>query len=148
MTKARSGSSWSVRRTSTTSPAPIRISVWSWRCRAGPWRTSPKRASSRRASGRSMSLDPHRHGRADRALRPVAAAILHELLELHHPEDEALGTRRAARHVDVHRHDPVDALDRGVGALVAPTRAGAVTHRDAPLRLGHLLPEAKQWPRH
>ena len=31
-----------------------------------------------------------RDGRADRPLRPVAAAILDQLLELHHPEDEAL----------------------------------------------------------
>ena len=47
-------------------------------------------------------------------------------------------------HVDVDRHDPVDPLDRRVAPLVAAARAGAVAHRDAPLGLRHLLPEADQ----
>src|ERR1700687_1573560 len=33
------------------------------------------------------------------------------LLELHDSENEVLGSGRASRHVDVHRHDLVDALD-------------------------------------
>ena len=51
------------------------------------------------------------------------------------------GSGRAAGHVDVHGHHPVDALDGRVGALVAAAGAGAVTHRHAPLGLRHLLPE-------
>ena len=51
-------------------------------------------------------------------------------------------------HVDVDRHDPVDPLDRRVAPLVAAARAGAVAHRDAPLGLRHLLPEADQRPGH
>ena len=47
-------------------------------------------------------------------------------------------------HVDVDRHDPVDPLDRRVAPLVAAAGAGAVAHRDAPLGLGHLLPQPDQ----
>ena len=77
-------------------------------------------------------------------LVPLAAAILDQLLELHHPVDQALRPGRAAGHVDVDRHDPVDALDRGVAPLVAAARARAVAHRDAPLGLRHLLPQADE----
>ncbi len=67
------------------------------------------------------------NGRPDRPLRPVAAPLLHELGELEHPEDESLGTGRAAGDVDVDGHDPVDALNRRVAPLV--TAAGR--HDDA-----------------
>src|SRR5215217_2209867 len=110
----------------------MRISVWSCRWRAGPCRTPSNRASRRRASARSIVSDAGRDRGPDRPLGPVAAPILDQLLELHHAEDEALGPRRAARHVDVDGHDPVDALDRRIRALVAATRARAVAHGDAP----------------
>src|SRR6476469_4752361 len=110
----------------------------------GPVSWSAKRASRRALNARS-TLDVLRHGRADRPLRPVATAVLDELLELHHPVDQALRAGRAAGDVDVDGHDPVDALDRRIAALVAPTRARAVAQRDAPLRFGHLLPEPDEW---
>src|SRR5215212_2226829 len=138
--KPNSGSSWSVRIVSATSPGVIRISVSSWRWRIGPVRRSPKRRSSRRRKSGSMS-DLVRDSRTDRPLGPVAAAILDELLELHHPVDEPLGPRRAAGHVDIDGHDPIDPLDRGVAPLVSTARARAVAHRDAPLRFRHLLPQ-------
>src|SRR4051812_3689514 len=140
---ANSGSSWSAVITGTTSPALMRTSVSSWRCRTGPVSWSPKRRSRRALNDRSMS-DLRGDRRADRSLRPMAAAILDQLLELHHPEDEPLGTGRAAGHVDIDRHNAVDPLDRGVAPLVAAARARAIAHRDAPLRLRHLLPEADE----
>src|SRR6478735_7131237 len=146
--KSSSGSSWSARSTSTTSPGATRISVWSWRWRIGSVRRSPKRASRRFRRLRSIALDVLRHVGADRPLVPVAALLLDQLLELHHPVDEALGPGRAAGDVDVHGHHAVDALDRAVGALVASARARAVAHRDAPLGLRHLLPQADERPGH
>ena len=122
----------------------MRISVSSWRWRIGPVSWSPKRASRRALNARSMAQTCSGNGRADRPLRPVAAAVLDELLELHHPVDEALGTGRAAGDVDVDRHDPVDALDRRVAPLVAAAGAGAVAERHAPLGLGHLLPQTDE----
>src|SRR5918999_1078450 len=55
--------------------------------------------------------DPGRDRRADPALRPLAAPLEDELLELEHPVDEAFGPGWTARDVDIDGHDPVDALD-------------------------------------
>src|SRR5438552_879604 len=140
----KAASSCSVRSVSVTSAAAIRISVSSCRCRTGPVRRSANRPSRRRLNARSMGLDALGDGWAERLVGPMAAKYLDELLELHQPEDQPLGSRRAARHVDVDRHDPVDPLDRRVAPLVAPARARAVAHRDAPLGLRHLLPEPEQ----
>src|SRR5579859_6754253 len=139
--KPKAGSSWRVRIVSGTAAGPIRISVSSWRWRTGPVSCSPKRSSRRRLKARSTASDALRNGGPDGPLRPVAAAVLDELLELHHAVDEALRPRRAAGDIDVDRHDPVDPLDRRVAPLVATAGARAVAHRDAPLRLRHLLPE-------
>src|SRR5437667_11407551 len=94
------------------------------------------------------SSDEVRHIRSDGPLRPVASPILEQLLQLQEPEDQPLRPRRTAGDVDVDRHDPVDPLDRGVAPLITPTRAGAVTQGDAPLRLRHLLPESDERARH
>src|SRR3970040_1674049 len=102
----------------------------------GPVAMSPNRVF----SARPTSAAGGDRG-ADGPLRPMAAAVLDELLELHHRVDEAFWPRWAAGHVDIHGHEPVDALDGAVAALVATTGAGAVAHRDAPLGFGHLLPE-------
>ena len=75
---------------------------------------------------------------------PLPASLLDELVELHHPVDQALRTRRAAGDVDVHRHDAIDALHDAVAALEAAARGGAGAHGDAPLRLRHLLPQPHQ----
>src|SRR3989304_9537993 len=106
----------------------------------GPLAMSPNRASRRAFRARSTSDSCGDRG-ADGPLRQMAGAVLDELLELHHRVDEAFWPRWAAGHVDIHGHEPVDALDGAVAALVATTGAGAVAHRDAPLGFGHLLPE-------
>src|SRR5574341_31309 len=69
------------------------------------------------------------------------------VLELHEPVEDGLGTRRAARDVDVHRDDRVDALD---GRVVVVEAAGARAHAegDDPLRLGHLIVDALEDRRH
>src|SRR5439155_18570162 len=123
----------------------MRISVVSSRWRTGPLRRLPKRLSRRTLRGRSIRRsDPRRNVRPDGPLGPVAAAVFDELLELHHPVDEALGPGRTTGDVDVDRHDPIDPLDRRIAPLVPPARAGAVTHRDAPLRFRQLLPQPEE----
>src|SRR5258705_12394900 len=56
------------------------------------------------------------------------------VLELHQAVDDALGARRAAGNIDVHRDDGVDPLDRRVVVVKAP-RAVASAKSDHPLRL-------------
>src|SRR5881275_1399763 len=51
---------------------------------------------------------------------------------------ERLGARRAARHVDVHRHDLVDALAHRIGELEEAAAVRAASHADDVLRLRHL----------
>ena len=66
--------------------------------------------------------------------------LLDLALEVHQGPKDLFGTRRAARDVYVHRDEPIDALNDGVG-VEDPPRAGAGPHADAPLRLGHLEPD-------
>src|SRR4051794_39014985 len=102
-----------------------------------------------------IRVDPHRAGDdlARLALREVerlltAVDVLDRmpgplardaLLQLQQTVDHRLGSRRAARHVDVDRDDGVDALDDGV-VVVRAAGVGAVAERHDPLRIGHLLP--------
>src|SRR5688572_6333360 len=65
------------------------------------------------------------------------------LLDFHDGVDDALRARRTTRNVDVDRDEAVDALDHGVVVEDAPA-GGAGSHRDAPLRLRHLLPDLEQ----
>jgi hypothetical protein len=71
--------------------------------RHGALSRGPRRVSMRRWSAVSVarllggSLDAERDGRPDGSLVPVSASFADQLLQLHHPVDEALGTRRAAR---------------------------------------------------
>src|SRR5262245_51741641 len=80
--------------------------------------------------------------RPDQAAELVAllaehAVLLDLLLQLHHAIEQRLGPRRAAGHVDVHRHHLVDALQHVVAVLpVGPAVVGARAHRDHVLRLG------------
>src|SRR5262245_50624746 len=87
----------------------------------------PPLAAHRRARRRSQSADrlmaPARSARrgplAARARRatahPSGELLLSDLaLELHDAVDERLGARRTARHVDVDRHDLIDALHERV----------------------------------
>ena len=56
---------------------------------------------------------------------------------------ERLGAWRAARHIDVHRNDAVDAGEGGVVLIEAP-RAGTDAEGHDPLRLAHLLVDLEQ----
>src|SRR5712691_5398644 len=71
----------------------------------------------------------------------MATTVLDQLLEVQERVDEGFRARRTTRDVDVDRHDPIDALDRRVAPLVATAGAGAVAEGDAPLWLGHLVPQ-------
>ena len=53
----------------------------------------------------------------------------------------SLRPRRAAAHVNIHRHDPIHPLRPGVAAIHA-TRAGARPHRDDPFGRRHLVVDA------
>src|SRR5258707_5788100 len=52
--------------------------------------------------------------------------------------DQRLGRGRAARHIDVHRHDAVAAAHHGVRVMVIAAAIGAGAHRDHITRLRHL----------
>src|SRR5438128_1559782 len=65
--------------------------------------------------------------------------LLDLLLQLHDPVEHGFGDRRATRDINVHRHHFVNALHYRISREGA-AGAGAVAHGDAPLRLGHLVP--------
>src|SRR5690606_21762876 len=62
------------------------------------------------------------------------------LLEAHERVEVGRRVRRAAGDVDVDGEEVVDALDDAVDA-VRPAGRGAHAHGDAPLRVGHLVPD-------
>ena len=70
------------------------------------------------------------------------------LLQLQDAVEQRLGRRRAARHVDVDRHDAVAAAHHRVGIVVVAAAVGAGAHRDHPARLGHLVVDLAQRRRH
>src|SRR2546425_1560097 len=118
---------------STASRAPgATTGVWS----AGWWCVSTMAPPNRRWSSARI------------ATRSIPLGLSGDLvLQLHEPVDHRLGTRRAARDVDVDRNDRVDAHDRGVVVVEA---AGARAHAegDDPLRLGHLVVDTLEDRRH
>src|SRR5690606_4287804 len=65
------------------------------------------------------------------------------VVEGEYPVHQALRSRRAPRDVDVHRDDLVDTLDQGV-VVEHATRRSTGTHRDDPLRVGHLVVDLTQ----
>src|SRR6476646_3639583 len=65
--------------------------------------------------------------------------LLDLLAQLQQPLDQRLWARRAAGHVDIHRHERVHALHRVITIVELTTRGGALAHRDDPLGIGHLL---------
>ena len=76
------------------------------------------------------------------ALAAQHAVLLDLLLQLHHAVEQRLRPRRAAGHVDVHRHHLVDALQHVVAVLpVGAAVVGAGAHGDDVLGLRHLLVE-------
>src|SRR5688500_7280415 len=66
--------------------------------------------------------------------------LLDLLLQLQDAVENRLRVGRAAGDIDVYRHYLVDPLDHSIGREGA-ARRGAVAYRDAPLRLGHLVPD-------
>src|SRR5690606_41553973 len=69
-------------------------------------------------------------------------------LQLHQAIDQGFGGRRATRHVDIDRHDPVAAAHHRVGVVVVAPAIGAGTHRQDPAWFGHLVVELAQGRRH
>jgi hypothetical protein len=78
---------------------------------------------------------------------PVAVhAELHVLdlvVQLEYCEEQHLRSRRAARQVDVDRHDVINALHDGV-VVEHPAARCAYAHRDDPFGLGHLVVDLPQ----
>ena len=68
-------------------------------------------------------------------------------LQVNNRPNQLLRSRRAARHIYVHRHKPIDPLYHGV-CIENTTRTSTSTHRDAPLRLRHLQPNPLQHRQH
>ena len=69
-------------------------------------------------------------------------------LQLDDAVEQRLGRRRAAGHVDVHRHDAVAAAHHRVGIVIVAAAVRARAHRDDPARLGHLVVDLAQRRRH
>ncbi|KAL2125767.1 hypothetical protein VTI74DRAFT_2810 [Chaetomium olivicolor] len=62
--------------------------------------------------------------------------IPHLALQLEDAVHERLARRRAAGHVDVHRHNPVAPTHHAVAVVVVAAAVGAGAHRDDPARVG------------
>src|SRR5262245_4601758 len=111
------------------------------------WARTPSSASrettavrSPRWSSVSTMASPNRRRSSSRiGTRSVPLGLGDDLvLQLHEPVDHRLGTRRAARDIDVDRYDRVDPLHGGV-VVVEAAGARADAERDNPLGLGHLV---------
>lgn len=63
----------------------------------------------------------------------------HLLLQLEDTEHECLGGGRAARDVDIHRHDAVASSGHTVAVVVVAATVGAATHGNDPSGVGHLI---------
>src|SRR6185437_2429053 len=60
-------------------------------------------------------------------------------LQQHDAVEKRFGGRRAARNVDVDRHDAVATTHHGVGIVIVAAAIGAASHRDDVTRLRHLV---------
>src|SRR5262245_58660617 len=107
------------------------IPVWSPRKACVPRTPAPTRSRSRaRIPCPSTVSAPPVEGPAElEALRSRRDLVA----ELHQPVEDALGTQRTARNVDVDRNDRVDALHRRV-VVVEAAGARADSERHHPLR--------------
>src|SRR6266851_3868135 len=108
---------------------------------SSPWRISlataaPGRAAERySASSLSLSSMPvNRWGSAGEG-----AGALDLFLQQQDAVEQRFGGRRAARDIDVDRHDAVAAAHHRIGIMVVAAAIGAGAHRDDPARLGHLV---------
>src|SRR3954447_15575963 len=127
------------------------------------WSRSSRARSSRPvASGTRVVSDPHHVDRArvvgrvgddllgaDRVVArapPEGGVLLDLRAQLEDAVDQRLGPRRAARDVDVDRHELVGRHDRVV--VEDAHRARARAHRDRVLRLEHLVVDAPDDGRH
>src|SRR5262249_13562784 len=91
------------------------------------------------ASVSSMARNPA-------ALDGAGAADL--LLQQQHAVKQRLGGRRAARHVDIDRHDAVAAAHDRIGIVIIAAAVGARAHGDDVARLRHLVVDLAQRGRH
>src|SRR6266545_2971084 len=66
------------------------------------------------------------------------------LLQQQHAVEQRLRRGRAARHVDVDRHDAVAAAHHRIGIVVIAAAVGARAHRDDVARLRHLVVDLAQ----
>src|SRR3954454_5692148 len=158
--RARRNSSTSPMRAGSTMSAPLSrkysVSRTASACssrRSWASSSSPVASGTRRAPGLR-----HVDRRADRvddllgALGVVALApaevglLLDHLAQLEDPVHQRLGARRAARDVDVDRHELVGRHDRVV--VEDAHRARARAHGDRPLGLEHLVVDAPDDGRH
>ena len=76
------------------------------------------------------------------------AGALDLLLQQQDAVDQRFGAGRAARHVDVDRHDPIAAAHHRVAEVIVAAAVGAGAHRQDIARLGHLVVDLAQGRRH
>lgn len=72
----------------------------------------------------------------------------HLPLQLENTVHERLTRRRAPRHVDIHRHDPIAASHHAVRVVIVAAAVGTRAHGNDPARLGHLIVHLAQGRRH
>src|ERR1700722_7913703 len=100
----------------TDSKLPAATSAVVWPCETVILSKSPNRAERRSTSEFvcvSLMMEPS--GTRD------GAGTTDLLLQLQNAVDQRFSRRRAARHVDVHRHDAVAAAHHGIGIVVITT---------------------------
>ncbi|KAI7514872.1 hypothetical protein KC347_g219 [Hortaea werneckii] len=75
-------------------------------------------------------------------------SVPHLLLQLENAKHERLGSRRAARDVDIDRDDPVATPGDGVAVVVVTTAVGTAAHGNDPSRVRHLVVDLTERRRH
>ena len=70
------------------------------------------------------------------------------LLQLQHSVDQRFCGWRAARHLDINRHNAITSTHHCIGIVVIPATIGARPHGQDPARLWHLVINPTQGGRH
>src|ERR1700722_444061 len=126
---AKRGSS---RKVSTSGSSASR-SAWAT---GSPFSTKHARTPGRVATVSARSATEDRPGAADL------------LLKLHDAVNQGLCCRRAAGHIDVHRHDAIATPHHRITVVIVAATVGAASHADHPARFRHLVVNLAECRRH
>src|SRR5450432_931584 len=142
LTKRQAGSSRRNFATSTILPASIVTLSW---LKATEWLIAAPGSALTIVCPKASSL-PSSITQKPSAFDRAGAADL--LLQQQHAVEQRLRRRRAARNIDVDRHDAVAAAHHRIGIVVVAAAIAAGAHRDHVTRLGHLVVDLAQGGRH